>query len=255
MWQVEVIRRDETHESVTEVSFSVVRDGHQVPAYGWLPTGRRQAPVVLLGHGGSGHKSIDRHHRFARRLVAGTGVACLAIDGPFHGGRAVPGDGPLDNQQRVVAEGPVAVHARMTQDWLTVLSAASEAWELDGDLVGYLGLSMGSRYGLDVCAALGSRLQAAVIGTFGLATDDAMMGAMAVDELLRESAAGIFAPVLHHVQWDDEVFPRYGQFQLFDEFASPTKIMRARPGAHRETRSDDEAAWCEHLSVHLVGVA
>lgn len=255
MGQVEVIRRDENHESVTEVSFSVVRDGHRVPAYGWLPTGRRQAPVVLLGHGGSGHKSIDRHHRLARRLVGGTGVACLAIDGPFHGDRAVRGDGPLDYQQRVVAEGPVAVHARMTQDWLTVLAAASNAWALDGDLVGYLGLSMGSRYGLGVCAALGSRLQAAVIGTFGLAADDAMMGAMAVDELLRASASAIFAPVLHHVQWDDEIFPRHGQLQLFDEFASPTKVMRARPGTHRETRTDDEAAWCEYLSVHLVGRA
>lgn len=147
------------------------------------------------------------------------------------------------------------MHTRMIQDWLTVLTAASEVWELDGDLVGYFGLSMGSRYGLGVCAALGSRLQAAVIGTFGLATDDAMMAAMAVDEFLRASAAGIYAPVLHHVQWDDEVFPRYGQLQLFDEFASPRKVLRARPGAHRETRIDDEAAWCEHLSVHLVGRA
>lgn len=237
---------------MTEVLFSVERAGHQVPAFAWLPTGRRQAPVVLLGHGGSGHKSIDRHHRLARRLVDGAGVACLSIDGPYHGDRAVPGDGPLDYQERVVAEGPAAVHDRMTQDWLTVLAAAAERWALDGDSVGYLGLSMGSRYGLEVCAALGTRLQVAMIGTFGLAADDPMMVAMAADGLLRASAAGISAPVLHHVQWDDEVFPRDGQLQLFDLFASPEKIMRARRGAHGETGADDEAAWCEHLARHLV---
>lgn len=251
MGELEISRRDHPHRAVAEVLFSVERDGHQVPAFAWLPTGRRHAPVVLIGHGGSGHKAIDRHHRLARRLVVDAGLACLALDGPDHGDRAVPGDGPLGYQQRVVAEGPAAVHDRMTQDWLTVLAAASDEWALNGDAVGYLGLSMGSRYGLGVCAALGNRLQAAVIGTFGLAADDPMMVAMAADDLLRASAAALTAPVLHHVQWDDEVFPRDGQLQLFDLFASPEKIMRARPGAHGETRTDDEVAWCEHLSSCL----
>lgn len=249
---MEVIRRDQAHDAVTEALFSVARNGHEIPALAWLPTRHRDAPVVLIGHGGSGHKAIDRHHRLARRLVAGAGVACLAIDGPFHGDRAVPGDGPLDYQERVIAEGPVAVHARMTQDWLTALAAASEEWALDADSVGYLGLSMGSRYGLGVCAALGDRLQAAVIGTFGLAADDPQMAAMAADDFLRTSAAAISAPVLHHVQWDDEVFPRHGQLQLFDQLGSPEKVMRARPGSHTSTRPDDEVAWCEHLSSHLV---
>lgn len=230
MNQVEAIRQERTHGAVTEVQFSVARHGYLIPAFAWSPIGRRHAPVVLIGHGGSGHKAIDRHHRLARRLVSGAGLACLAIDGPYHGDRAVPGDGPLDYQERVVPEGPVAVHARMNQDWLTALAAVSETWGLDDDSVGYLGLSMGSRYGLGVCAALGSRLQAAVIGTFGLESEDPMMGAMSADDFLRESAARIFASVLHHVQWDDEIFPRDGQLQLFDQLASPEKVMRARQG-------------------------
>ncbi len=204
--------------------------------------------MVLLGHGGSGHKAIDLHRRLALQLATGMGVACLAIDGPYHGDRAVPGDDPLDYQKRVVAEGPVAVHTRMCQEWLTVLEAASKAWGLDGTAVGYFGLSMGARYGIPVCAALGARLRTAVLGKFGLATDDPMMAAMAVDELVRRFAAQITAPLLHHVQWNDEIFPLHGQLELFDTFTSPEKSMRARPGPHHQTRADDVTAWSEHLS-------
>ena len=46
------------------------------------------------------------------------------------------------------------------------------------------------------------------------------------DHLRQASAPGITPPVLHHVQGCDEVFPRDGQLQLFDLFASPEKIMR-----------------------------
>lgn len=251
MSEVKVVRRDQPHDAVTEVVFTASRDGHRIPAMAWLPTGRRHAPVVLLGHGGSGHEAIDRHHRLGRHLASGPGVACVAIDGPYHGDRAVPGEGPLDYQERVVAEGPVAVHTRMCQDWLTVLAASSEAWDLDGHTVGYLGISMGARYGVTVCAGLGPRLQAAVLGKFGLAADDPMMVAMATDDLIRRSAARVSAPVLHHVQWDDEIFPLEGQLDLFDLFASPEKTMRARPGPHAQTRPDDETAWCDHLARHL----
>lgn len=111
MSQVEVVRR-EPNDTVTEMLFSVSRSGHQIPALAWLPTGRQHTPVVPFGHGGSGHKAMDRHHRLTPWLVAGTGVACPAIDGPYQRDRAVPGDSPLDYQERVVAEGAVAVRAR-----------------------------------------------------------------------------------------------------------------------------------------------
>ena len=139
MGELEIYRRDQAHGAMSEVLFSVERDGLQVPAFAWLPTGRRHAPVVLIGHGGSGHKAIDRHHRLARQLVVGSGVACLAIDGPYHGDRAVPGDGPLDYQQRVVAEGPAAVHDRMFQDWLTGRAHPSSEPDMTTDTLSGLG--------------------------------------------------------------------------------------------------------------------
>lgn len=252
MGELEVMWRHQLTVRVTEMAFSVPRDGSQVPAIAWLPPNTdRLPPVVLFGHGGSGHKAIDRHRRMGSRLAGQFGIAALAIDGPFHGDRAVPGDGPLDYQHRVVAEGPVVVHERMRDDWLTLLSAATEAQLVDSESVAYLGVSMGARYGMAVCAALGPRLRTAVIGKFGLAAPDPMMTAMAADHLVRASATAITAPVLHHVQWDDEVFTRDGQLELFDLFASPLKQLRGRPGRHAVTRDDDENTWLEHLVQNL----
>lgn len=58
--------------------------GCRVPATMWLPEGvPGVSPVVLLGHGGGGHRRAARHERFAERLNA-AGIGCLAIDRPFH---------------------------------------------------------------------------------------------------------------------------------------------------------------------------
>lgn len=244
--------------------FTVHASGRAVPALAWLPTGHDQGPpppVVLLGHGGSGHKGLERHHRVATRLVREHGVAALAIDGPFHGERSISGDGVLGYQQRVIALGPHTLHRRMVEDWLCALSVLVDGQGLDGqglggqvvdgDRVGFLGMSMGSRYGLTVCAELGSRLAVAVIGKFGLTSTDEAMTAMAATDLLRSSAAAITAPVLQHVQWGDEVFTREGQLELFDLFPSADKVLRARPGPHQQDREDDEDAWIDHLVARL----
>jgi hypothetical protein len=63
------------------------------------------------------------------------------------------------------------------------------------------------------------------------------------------AARAIIAPVLYHVQWDDALFPRAGQFELFDSIASPDKRLLARPGPHDQTHPDDEQRWQEFL-VH-----
>lgn len=81
---------------------------------------------------------------------------------------------------------------------------------------------------------------------FGL-TSASHLARLAADDLIRSSAAVIDAPVLMHVQWDDEIFPRAGQFELFDLLTSPAKRLRVRAGGHTTTRPDDETAWCGHL--------
>jgi len=54
---------------------------------------------------------------------------------------------------------------------------------------------------------------------------------------------------LSHVRWDDEVFPRDGQFALFDALASADKKLTARPGPHGQTHPDDETSWRDFIKA------
>lgn len=148
--------------------------------------------------------------------------------------------------------GPAAVHERMRRDWLRALSAVVDDGRVDGDRVGFMGMSMGTRYGLLPCAALGARLRCAVLGKFGLHCSP-VMTTQASNASIVAAARAITAPVLWHLQWDDETFPREGQLELFDLIASPEKQLRARAGGHSITRPDDEDAWHAHLTRHLLG--
>ncbi|HEU4332545.1 MAG TPA: hypothetical protein VFR40_15635 [Lapillicoccus sp.] len=188
-----------------------------VPTVARRPNGSPRPPVVLLAHGGSGHKTAERQERFGHRF-ASAGVAALALDGPFHGERRPARDGPFDDQRRVSDVGAAHVHARMRDDWPV---------------------------------ALGPQLRGAALGKFGL-TSIPELRPLAADDVIRDAARQIAAPVLWHVQWDDEVFPRDGQLELFDLLASPDKVLRARPGGHAVTRPDDENAWWTYVLDRVV---
>ena len=60
------------------------------------------------------------------------------------------------------------------------------------------------------------------------------------------AAHAVSAPVLYHVQWDDEIFPRDGQFEVFDALASADKQLIARPGPHEHTHPGAEVHPHEH---------
>jgi fermentation-respiration switch protein FrsA (DUF1100 family) len=64
------------------------------------------------------------------------------------------------------------------------------------------------------------------------------------------AARAISVPVLYHVQWDDAIFPRDGQFELFDALACADKRLLARPGPHAETHPDDEASWQDFIRLN-----
>jgi dienelactone hydrolase len=68
---------------------------------------------------------------------------------------------------------------------------------------------------------------------------------------IRSDAARITAPVLYHVQWHDELFPKDGQLALFDLLKSPDKQLIAYSGPHGETRPEATAAWCRFICSHL----
>jgi dienelactone hydrolase len=237
-----------TAERVVERSFLLGHGSAAVPGVLWSPANLGDGPAVLLGHGGSGHKRTDRHVRMGRWLASTAGLAVVAIDGPYHGDRVSSPVDPAVYQQLIVDEGAEVVAARMTADWQEVLSALAAEGLLDGADVSVFGLSMGARFGLPLAAALGPRLRSAVLGKFGVRQTRMLHPGLCRPGPALTAARAISAPVLFHVQWDDEVFPRDGQFELFDALASEDKRLSARPGRHAETHPDDEVSWLEFIA-------
>src|SRR5437867_5599019 len=83
---------------VTEYRFDLERETGIVPGMLWTPTQQdRPVPLVMMGHGGSGHKRADRQLMLGQRFAGVSQMAAVAIDGPFHGDR-VPEQ--LDRRQQ-----------------------------------------------------------------------------------------------------------------------------------------------------------
>jgi dienelactone hydrolase len=223
--------------------------GHDVPAVLWRPLLEVLPPVVLLAHGGSGCKTDEFIIRMAGLLLT-RGIAVLAIDAPFHGDRSVPGDGQRSYLDHMARQGMTEVCEETCADWAAALDAAS-GHAVDTTRVGYVGLSMGSNFGFPLCAQLGDRLRCAVVGKLGLVVAGGYPSIVAGSDAVTGAAQRLTAPVLMHMQWDDEVFTRDGQLELFDLIGSSNKQLLARPGQHGLTHPEDEQSWVAFLARHL----
>jgi dienelactone hydrolase len=241
--------KEETSECCVERSFLLRRRSGAVPGVLWSPETPARPPAVLLFHGGSGHKRSERHLRMGRWLASTAGLAAIAIDGPYHGDRVPSPMAPSVYQQLIVDEGIERVTSRMTRDWLDAVSALAAHGLADDANVSVFAMSMGTRFGLPTAAALGSRVRCAVFGKFGIRQAAPLHPGLCAPGLMATAARAISAPVLYHVQWDDEMFPRDGQLELFGALASADKRLFARSGPHAETHPDDEASWQEFIKL------
>jgi dienelactone hydrolase len=240
---------EETGAGCTERAFLLHRPPGPVPGVLWSPQDKTPPATVLLFHGGSGHKRSERNVRMGRWLASAAGVAVIAIDGPYHGDRVPAPMAPRVYQQLIADEGIEQVTRRMTEDWLDAVSALAGLGLAEASRVSVFGLSMGARFGLPTAAALGPRLRCAVLGKFGITQAEPLHPGLCAPDLLGTAARAISAPVLYHVQWNDEIFPRDGQFELFDALTSADKQLIARPGPHGRTHPDDEARWQAFLQA------
>ncbi len=219
-----------TSDGVTERMFAV----GDVPGAVWAPAGAAgPRPLVLLGHGGGGHKTAPAITARARRYVTANGFAVAAIDAPGWGGRPVPAEYEPFNAEieeltaagkplgEVFARRGVVAAALAIPEWQAAIDALTGLdWIGAGAPVGYWGVSLGSAIGVPLVAAE-PRIRAAVLGLMGL-------------ETLAEPAARITVPVEFVLQWDDEIVPRDSGLALFDAIGSAEKTLHANPGGHMD---------------------
>jgi dienelactone hydrolase len=207
--------------------FTVQAAGRRVPGVLWT---RREAdagarPLVLVGHGGSLHKDSDAVLDVAVPLVQRHGFAVAAIDGPVHGERRA--DGGLDGAKviqdfRALWTGTPGIDS-MVSDWRAAIDELIRLPEVDAGSIGWFGISMGTAYGLPLCAA-DSRIRAALLGMWGTSH--------AHGERLLADARKVACPVLFQRKADDERFTPAGQEQLFGAIGSRDKTLSVHPGRH-----------------------
>jgi hypothetical protein len=217
-------------EGVTERLFTV----GEVPGVVWAPTeAAGPRPLVLLGHGGGGHKTAPPMTARAHRYVTGNGFAVAAIDAPGWGSRPVPVEYEPFNAEieelsaagkslgEVFARRGVVAAELAIPEWKAAIDALTGLDWIGADgPVGYWGVSLGTAIGVPLVAAE-PRIIAAVLGLMG-------------HETLAEAAARITVPVEFVLQWDDELVPRHSGLALFDAIGSATKTLHANPGGHMD---------------------
>ena len=238
---------------VIERRFTVDTSPRPVPGAIWLPAPAADPPpVVLLGHGGASDKFSSRNRRLAALLVA-AGFAAVAIDGPFHGDRVAGPLAPQVYQRMILEEGVQVVVDRMTSDWQATLAVLQRERLVQDQAAGYIGHSMGARYGLPLAAILGDRLGALVIGKFGLQQTSRIDPRLHQLDQIRANLQAVRTPTLIHLQWDDEVFPRAGGLAMFDHLGAPDKQLIVHPGPHSGAGAEAERQWVSFVESRLIG--
>jgi alpha-beta hydrolase superfamily lysophospholipase len=231
--------KNTSHDGVEERGFDLTIAGNSVPGVYWTPMNAASERLVLLGHGGTSHKKVEYIVQVAR-MLAGKGIASLAIDAPGHGERAeheVEGR-DLDALEKTwhAGGGTDAVVA----EWKATLDFIED--EVGARPTGWWGLSMGTMMGLPVTAT-DERIRVALLGLMGT------QGPNAKD--LERLAPSVTCPVRFLVQWDDELIPRQTCLDLFDALGSKKKTLHANPGRHQEVPQFELAASVDYLDRFL----
>jgi dienelactone hydrolase len=206
-------------------------------------------PLVLIGHGGSGHKTAPAVERVAQALVGQAGFVAAAIDGPVHGERVAAGEGAeqVRDRFRALWAGGGSVEP-MVADWNDALDDLCAMPIVDVGAIGWYGLSMGTAYGLPMVGCT-PRVRCAVLGLWGRCRPRG-------DEILRQAAA-VRVPVLFQAKPDDEIITIAGATAVFTALGSADKRLTLHPGLHTEIGDAQLAEAVTFLQgrLHLQGEA
>jgi dienelactone hydrolase len=238
-----------TSSEIHERSIGVHCNGRTVPALLWIPSGTSAPiPLVLVGHGGGGHKRAPTVVAMAEGLARDHGIATLAIDGPVNGERAANDDAAaaLRKQDRHAYRRRYYFekYDEMVQDWRAALDAVQKLAEIGEGPVGYWGLSMGTRFGVPLITRE-PRIRAAVIGLFGH-REGVESGQRVYDD-----APAIQIPVLFVQQLNDEEVDQRAYRELFERIGTQDKRLHANPGGHAAVPKSELKASREFLARKL----
>ena len=236
----------ETKDGVTCRDFTLQVDGRKVPVALWTPAKPAgKCPLVLVGHGGSGHKKSQLVLDIALPLAGRHGIAVAAIDGPVHGDRrAVFADGlPVRDEFLALWKAGGSVDP-MIADWRAAIDALCGLPEIDAGAIAWKGISMGTAYGLPLAAAE-PRIRAAVLGMWGLSYPNS--------ERLAADAPRVQCGVLFQQKWDDELFTRDSQISLFDLLGTPDKRLKVYMGPHKNPEGEQLQDIFDFLIARLKG--
>ena len=232
---------------LSEKSFVIESGSSSLPGVFWQGSSpSEKSPLVLLAHGGSGHKRSEKMVAMGTWISEGFGWNAVSIDGPAHGDRG-PVQNSTDPAYREMWQRPDVV-GTMVEDWKCVINAFVELDSTDPERIGFWSLSMGTMFGIPYVAS-DSRIKAAVLGKSGLTGSSVERSG--IRPYFEESAPQIMQPVLFSIQWDDERFDRQGQLELFDLIGSSDKRLHAYPGRHQDSGPEALQVQAEFLKRYL----
>jgi dienelactone hydrolase len=233
-----------TDNGVVTREFFVKCEQRVVPAVLWTPEGPAvPRPVVLMGHGGSQHKTAPGMIDLAGRFVRNHGFAAAAIDGPIQGARRKDGLSGLEVQTefRAMWEKDHRIDA-MVADWRATIDALTGVPDVNPNAIGWYGISMGTAYGLPL-AAVDYRIRVALLGMWGTNFVNS--------QRLADDAPKVRCPVLFQQKWSDQFFTREGQLDLFDRLGSEEKWLKVYLGGHVPVAGEQLADIEDFLSKRL----
>jgi dienelactone hydrolase len=218
--------------------------GREVPASIWMPQKTTQSlSLILVGHGGSGHKRSQLVQDVATALLNDFEVAVVAIDGPVHGSRReIFNDGPAVRQEFRDLWSSGASVDPMVADWMSCIDYLCQMPEIDATKIGWYGISMGTAYGIPLVAR-DQRIKAAALGMWGTCRQPA--------QRLKEDAVKIEIPVLFQVKEQDEIFTPQGQQELYELISSRDKTWKSYHGGHTDPKDQQLSDIVQFLMHHL----
>ena len=234
--------------SVREREFEIAGARDTITGVMWSPEGGipSDSPLVLIGHGGGGHKKAPSILPTGRGFVLEHGITAVAIDAPGHGERGGVAGRSLE-YYALWADAEIMTD-NANADWSLVLTSLLETGWFDAERVGWSGMSMGSLIGVPYVATE-PRIKAAALGLCGIAGSTPSRGS--IGGLLVNRAPRVLCPVIFIMQWNDERFTRDGCLALFDLFGTRDKRLLSHLGAHGEMPEEGRKAGRKFLADRL----